>query len=265
MLSMTKDALSRIGIWRASHLLDQGRLHNSRKVAGISTGIVHLDMTSRGLPVGLVLLAGRPQSGHQALARQIALNVGQAGSIPVIWFSMQFNAVALIGQFLAHLEADQMLADNHSLTIVDTPRLTMKAINKGLDGALEAGSDHQGLMIVDDLAMLLESCLRGSVDQCEIARELRGMAVARNLSLMVCCGLSRKLENRENKIPRLSDLKALKAFVLEADQVIATHYPYIYEPEIASKDAWEILLLKNRNGPTGGVLGTTTILPWPNY
>ncbi len=250
---------------KASHLLDQGRAYTAKAVLGIPTGVDGLDQCTRGLPIGLVLLAGRHASGHELLARQIALNVSRAGSTPVIWFSTQFSAELLVRRFLAHAEADQVLTDNPALTIIDTPRLAMGMVRAKLDELLDPGIGNRGLVVVDDLEILLKSCFPAPIDQTEIAHQLRSTALAHNASLMICCGLSRKLEERKNKAPRLSDLKKISPFVLEADQVMAAYYAHYYEPERFPDDEWQILVLKNRHGCNGGVGMPTTMLPWPQH
>jgi replicative DNA helicase len=249
----------------ASHLLDRGKAHAAGTRLAISTKIELLDRCTHGLPVGLVLLAGRHASGHELLARQIALNVSRTGNTPVVWFSTQFNAEFLVSQFLAHADADQVLADSHALTIIDTPRLAVDMMRAKLDELLDRGMGGRTLVIIDDLETLLKSCLPGAIDQTEIAHELRSTALAHNASLMVCCGLSRKLEERKNKAPRLSDLPMASPFVLEADQVMAAYYPHYYEPERFPDDEWRLLVLKNRNGCHGSVGMPTTMLPWPQH
>lgn len=246
---------------KASHLLDQGRAHAAGTIIDISTGIELLDRCTHGLPVGLVLLAGRHASGHEFLARQIALNASRTGSSQVIWFSTQFSGEFLLSQFLAHADADQALADNHALTIIDTPRLTMDMMWAKLHELLVPSNGGRSLVVMDDLETLLKSCLPDPIDQTEIAHELRSTALAHNASLMICCGLSRKLEERKNKAPRLSDLRKASPFVLEADQVMAAYYPHYYEPERFPDDEWQLLVLKNRNGCHGGVGMPTTMLP----
>ncbi|MCX7180809.1 MAG: hypothetical protein NTX56_19265, partial [Proteobacteria bacterium] len=232
-------------------------------VVGIPTGVDGLDQCTRGLPIGLVLLAGRHASGHEVLARQIALNISRTGRAPVIWFSTKFSGEFLVSQLLAHAEADQVLTDNHALTIIDTPRLTIGMMRTKLDELLGPGIGSRALVIVDDLEILLKSCFPEPIDQTQIAHALRRTALAHNASLMICCGLSRKLEERKNKSARLSDLNKVSAFVLEADQVMSAYYPHYYEPGSFPQNEWQILILKNRNGCHGGVGVPTTILPWP--
>lgn len=234
-------------------------------VVGILTGVDRLDQCTRGLPIGLVLLAGRHASGHELLARQIALNVSRSGSTPVIWFSTQFSAELLVGRFLAHAEAEQVLTDDYALTIIDTPRLTMGMMRAKLDELLDIENGNRVLVILDDLEILLKSCFPKPIDPTQIAHALRSTALAHNASLMICCGLSRKLEERKNKAPRLSDLIKVSAFVLEADQVMAAYYPHYYEPGSFPQDEWQILILKNRNGCHGGVAMPTTMSPWSQY
>ena len=246
---------------KAALLLDQGRAYTAKAVVGIPTGVDGLDQCTRGLPIGLVLLAGRHASGHKLLARQIALNASRTVSTQVIWFSTQFNGEFLVSQFLAHAEADQVLADSHALTIIDTPRLTVSMIRAKLDELLNIENGSLALVIVDDLEILVKSCLPDLIAPTEIARQIRSIAQAHNASLIICCGLSRKPEERKNKAPRLSDLRKAYPFVLEADQVMAAYYPHYYEPERFPDDEWQLLILKNRNGPHGSVGMPTKMLP----
>ena len=248
---------------KASQLLEQGRAHASGTNLEIKTGIEVLDRCTHGLPVGLVLLAGRFDSGHELLARQIALNVSRTGSTPVIWFSTQFSGEFLECLFLEHDQADQVLTESQALTIIDTPRLTMDMMRTKLSELLDPVNRGRSLVIVDNLEILLRSCPPGPIGPSEIAHQIRGIAISHNASLMICCGLSRKLEERRNKSPRLSDLKKVSTFVLESEQVMATYYPYFYEPEIFPHVEWQILILKNRNGCSGGVGVPPTMLPWP--
>ena len=248
---------------KAAHLLEQGKAHAAGTIIDISTGIELLDQCTHGLPMGFVLLAGRHASGYELLARQIALNASRTGSTQVIWFSTQFNGEFLVSRFLAHAEAEQVLTENQALTIIDTPRLTIGMMRAKLDELLGLGVGSRALIILDDLEILFKSCFPEPVDQADIAHELRSITLACNASLMVCCGLSRKLEERKNKAPRLSDLKKLAPFVLEADQVMAAYDPHYYAPDTYSEDEWQILVLKNRNGSYGHIHTTKWNLPWP--
>lgn len=250
---------------KASQLLEQGRAHASGTNLEIKTGIEVLDRCTHGLPVGLVLLAGRHASGHKLLARQIALNASRTVSTQVIWFSTQFNGEFLVSQFLAHAEANQVLADSHALTIIDTPRLTMDMMRTKLNELLDPVNRGQSLIIVDKLEILLRSCPPDPIGPTEIAHQIRSIAQAHNASLIICCGLSRKPEERKNKAPRLSDLRKAYPFVLEADQVMAAYFPHYYEPERFPDDEWQLLILKNRNGSRGSVGMPTTMLLRPPF
>jgi replicative DNA helicase len=85
------------------------------------------------------------------------------------------------------------------------------------------------------------------------------MGLERNFSMILNCMLSKKLEYRKCKYPRLSDLKKFHHFVVEADQVVITYYPHTYLPEQEPQDHWEMRLIKNRNGPCSGQYFTEPI------
>jgi replicative DNA helicase len=252
-------------IYKASELLDRVRSRRTQRLVGLQCGIDDLDCVSRGLPVGLVVLAGRPQSGHGVLARQIALNVVQSTRSTVAWFSTQLSAEAFVEGLLQHSLAEQVLVDNNQLTIIDSPRLTVSMTKSSVKTLFENTGCTQGLVVIDALEMAFPLSVGKPRVQRALAKKLRSIALANNISLIVCCGLSRKLEERKDKVPRISDLKNRWNFDMEADLVIATHYPYTYEPDTYSTDEWSLRVLKNRHGPVGGVGMSRTELPWPKF
>lgn len=253
--------------WNASQLLESGKLHHARRISGLATGICDLDAMTGGLPKGLVLLAGRPSSGERALAERISLNLAATGT-PVVWFSTQYSAAALVGRLLGHSMSEQILLNSSALSIVDSPTLTIEMIRAHRTVASEVGRKAIGpsyAVVVDHLEMLLKCEATGTLNQSEMAKGLRFMAMERNISFVICCGLSRNLEDRKNKWPKLSDLDDVSPFALEADLILATHYSWIYDGATGSKDDWDICVLKNRNGCTGGISTHMSELPWPSY
>jgi replicative DNA helicase len=232
----------------AFQLLEQGKSQPIKDSSLITTGLSVLDQEAGGLANGLVLLAGRPSICHEALAKYIALKVSTSGNRRVVWFSTALSGPFLMKEFLRHGCNYQDLVANNNLIIVDTPNLTVKMIKEELDGLIPDQLSNQGLVIVDDLEVLLFSSLQENSNKARIAKKLRNMGLERNFSMILNCMLSKKLEYRQCKYPRLSDLKKFHHFVVEADQVIITYYPRTYR-EDEPQDYWEMNLMKNRNGP----------------
>jgi replicative DNA helicase len=231
----------------ASQLLEQGKSQPIKDSSLITTGLSNLDQEAGGLAKGLVLLAGRPSICHEALAKYIALKVAVSGNRKVIWFTTASSGPFLMKEFLKQGCNYQDLIKNNDLIIVDTSKLTVDMIRDELDDLIPEWLSNQGLVIVDDLEVLLFSSLQEISNQSRIAGKLRSLGLERNFTLIARCILSRKLEYRKYKQPRLSDLKKYRHFVIEADQVIAIHYPHIYN-ETEPQNHWEWHLLKNRNG-----------------
>lgn len=235
----------------ASQLLEQGKSQTIKDSSLITTGLSSIDQEAGGLAKGLVLLAGRPSPCHEALAKYISLRVSRNDNRRVVWFSTAFSGPFLMKEFLKHGCNYQDLVANKNLIIVDTPNLTVRMIKEKLDELIPNELINQGLVIVDDLKLLLFSPPQENSNKARIAEKLRNMGLERNFSMVLNCMLSKKLEYRKCKYPRLSDLKKFLHFVVEADQVITTYYPYTYR-EDEPQDYWEMNLMKNRNGPCSG-------------
>jgi replicative DNA helicase len=243
----------------ASQLLEQEKSQTIKDSSLITTGLSSLDQEAGGLAKGLVLLAGRPSPCHEALAKYISLRVSRNDNRRVVWFSTAFSGPFLMKEFLKHGCNYQDLVANKNLIIVDTPNLTVRMIKEKLDELIPNELSNQGLVIVDDLEVLLFSCLQENSNKARIAKKLRNMGLERNFSMVLNCMLSRKLEYRKCKYPRVSDLKKYHHFVVEADQVVITYYPHTYLPEQEPQDHWEMRLVKNRNGPCSGQYFTEPI------
>lgn len=232
----------------ASKLLEQEKSQPIKDSSLITTGLSSLDQEAGGLAKGLVILTGRPSPCHEALAKYISLRASTSGERKVVWFNTAFSGPFLMKEFLKHGCNYQDLVANENLIIVDTPKLTVRMIKEKLDQLIPKELSKQGLVVVDDLEVLLFSSLQESSNKARIAEKLRNMGLERNISMLLNCMLSKKLEYRKCKYPRLSDLKKFHHFVVEADQVITTYYPYTYR-EDEPQDHWEMNLMKNRNGP----------------
>lgn len=243
---------------------------------GLETGFPELDQLLDGLkPEELVILAARPSQGKTALAMAIAAKACLEREASVLFASLEMNAASIGERFLsswagvdghklrrawllgardhdALATASEALA-SMKLTIDDRPVQTVSHVaanarrvksRRGLD-----------LVVIDYLSLLDGQRQKGESRQEEVARLSRRLkAMARELKTPVLClhQLNRQNESREDRRPRLSDLRESGQVEQDADAVLLLHRPEYYDvndqPGVA-----EVIVAKNRNGPTGTV------------
>ena len=250
---------------------------NRRLVTGVPTGFSHLDNLTSGLQNSdLIILAARPSMGKTALALNIARNAAVDANIPVAIFSLEMSKEQLSLRMLcseARIDSSRLrggffsMEDWHRLTdaagilsetpiyIDDSPSLTAMEIRAK---ARRLKMDKNvGLIVIDYLQLMQgrASAERRDLEISEISRALKALAKELELPVLALSQLNRMLEQRTDKRPRLSDLRESGALEQDADVVA-----FIYRDEVYNKEEdnprrgiAEILLSKQRNGPTGDV------------
>ncbi len=250
---------------------------NRSLVTGVTTGFTQLDTMTSGLQnADLIILAARPSMGKTALALNIARNAAVDAGVPVAVFSLEMSKEQLSLRMLcseARIDSSRLrggffsMEDWHRLTeaagtlsecpiyIDDSPSLSAMEIRAK---ARRLKMDKNiGLIIIDYLQLMQgrSSAERRDLEISEISRGLKALAKELDLPVMALSQLNRMLEQRTDKRPRLSDLRESGALEQDADVVA-----FIYRDEVYNKDednpnrgTAEILLSKQRNGPTGDI------------
>ena len=244
---------------------------------GVPSGFSRLDSLTSGFqPSELIILAARPGVGKTALALNIARNVAVDSNIPVVIFSLEMSKEQLSLRFLcAEARIDSSRLRGGFLNADDWSRLTDAAglveqtpifldDSSGIS-ALEIKSKARrlkmkkdiGLVIVDYL-QLMESrhtVERRDLEISAISRSLKGLSKELNLPVIALSQLNRQVVTRGNKRPQLSDLRESGAIEQDADVVAFIHRDEVYNMDIdnPNKGKAEIILSKNRNGPTGSI------------
>ena len=250
---------------------------NKTLVTGVPTGFTQLDKLTSGFQKSdLIILAGRPSMGKTALALNIARNAAVDANTPVAIFSLEMSkeqlsmrmlcaearvdSSRLRGGFLSRedwsnlTEAAGVLSEA-PIFIDDAPDISAMSI-RAKARRLKMDKDI-GLIIIDYLQLMKSprSAERRDLEISEISRSLKALAKELDLPVVALSQLNRKLEERSDKRPMLSDLRESGALEQDADVVA-----FIYRDELYNKDennpntgAAEILLAKQRNGPTGKV------------
>jgi len=255
----------------AFHRIDE-RINSEGDTSGTTTGFADLDSHTTGLqPTELIILAARPSMGKTAFVCNIAEAVARQNDKGVLLFSLEQSNLELAERFLCisakvnghdlragNLSADQrdqlmQASDELSrlpLFIDDKPGRTMGQI-AALSRRLHR-RNPLGVIIIDYL-QLVEPEDKGSPREQQIAgisRRLKFLAKELRVPVIALAQLNRGVELREDKRPRLADLRESGAIEQDADMVMFLHRPDAYDPEDRPGEA-EIVIAKHRSGPTG--------------
>ena len=262
----------------------QRRAETKEGVTGVRTGYTRLDKLTLGWQKSdFIILAGRPSMGKTALALEFAKNAASAG-IPVGLFSLEmsslqlgmrilFNEGRFDGSSLHSRTPDQgewtRLSDactrleKYPIYIDDTPGLSSVELNAKAK-RLKREKDI-GLVIVDYL-QLMQGSNRESRQQeiSSISRALKNLAKELAVPVLALSQLSRAVEHRGGSHkPMLSDLRESGAIEQDADVVMFIYRASVYgaEPEytiseqnVPVEEVAEVIIRKQRNGPTGTIL-----------
>lgn len=260
-----------------AHLEVLEELHRDPKrkpVTAISTGFQEFDALTAGLhPADLIVLAGRPGTGKTALALNIVRDAALRQGKKVGIFSLEMSKE----QVLERLLCGEAQVDFHRLRsgylppakwgliaaaagrlndavilIDDTPNTSILSIKaKARQMMREYGLD----LIVVDYLQLVEAGIKTDVREQQIAyvsRMLKGMARELGLPVVACSQLNRQVERRgEDARPKLSDLRESGAIEQDADLVVFIHRLEGKKADDSPVIETEILVAKQRNGPTG--------------
>lgn len=253
------------------------RQGNRALVTGVTTGYARMDQLLSGFqPSDLLILAARPAMGKTALALNLARNAAIEANVAVAVFSLEMSKEQLSMRMLcSEARVDSSRIRSGFLSSDDWAKLTQAAgaltdapvfIDDSPDISatsirtkcrrLKMDKDL-GLVIVDYLQLMRGSISteRRDLEISEISRSLKLLAKELSIPVIALSQLNRKLEERSDKRPQLSDLRESGALEQDADVVM-----FIYRDEVYNKDennpnrgTAEVILAKQRNGPTGTV------------
>jgi replicative DNA helicase len=267
MRDLVKDSFPKI-----EKLFEQKRL-----ITGVPTGFVDVDEMTRGLQAGdLIIVAARPSMGKTSLVLNIAQYVASLGDHVVGFFSLEMSKESLFLRLLtseAQIDGHRLMSgaiggnDYHRIShaleklnsmklfIDDTANigvLEMRAKSRRLQ------AEHGLNLLVVDYIQLMSG--RGrfenrTLELASISRSLKGLAKELNVPIVVLSQLSRAPESRSDHRPQLSDLRESGALEQDADVVVLIYRDDVYNRDPNSPDAGtaELILAKQRNGPTGVV------------
>ena len=284
------DAVRHIGDVLQETLQDLERrqkAHQRGECVGIPTGLPFLDRITGGWRGGqLVVLAARPAMGKTAVSLHFARNAAMAG-VPVCIFSLEMPNAQLAGRMLvaasdvdanafargtvtpddwARIECAAEMLERIPIHTCDTSNISMPRIRAQARAMQRRG--RCGMVVIDYLQLIEGSDDRRNNNRerevAQMSRAAKMLAKELSVPVVLLAQLSRKVEDRADKTPMLSDLRESGAIEQDADMVIFIDRPAVYSPEcfnaggrygtVNPKGVGRLMIAKNREGGTGFIL-----------
>jgi replicative DNA helicase len=247
-------------------------------ITGIPSGFKDLDeMTAGFQPSDLIIVAGRPSMGKTAICLNVAQYAAVEKKVPVAIFSLEMSKEQLVLRMLcSEAEVEGTRIRTGFLAESDWPKLTMAAGNLSdapifiddtpalsiLELRAKArrlkGEHGLGMLIVDYLQLMRGRTTIENRQQeiSEISRSLKALAKELTLPVIAVSQLSRRSEAREDKRPQMSDLRESGAIEQDADLILFIYRDEVYNRTDENRGVAELIIGKQRNGPTGKVVLT---------
>jgi replicative DNA helicase len=260
-----QNAMERIGL----------RAESKHPITGVATGYHELDdITSGFQPEQLIIIAARPSMGKTALALNICEHAAVDRKLPVLFVSLEMGQLEIAERILCSrsrvdghkLRTGQgigpkelkLLGDGFEalrqapLFIDDTPARNMLQITANTRRLRLRQS--LGMVVVDYIQLVDSEESRDSRQEqiAKISRRLKTLARDLKVPVIALSQLNRAVENREDRRPRMADLRESGAIEQDADMVLLLHRPEYYDANDQPGVA-ELIVAKNRNGATGTV------------
>ena len=247
---------------------------------GLSTGFSNLDSLTQGFQKSdLIIIAGRPSMGKTALSLNIALNSIKVSRLPVLFFSLEMSKEQIMYRILSsETGVNQIRLKNGKLYqndwkklnkiikiisklpffIDDSSNLSIQDIRSKIKTII-AEQTQIGLVIIDYLQLMQSLNLNFAnrvQELSQITRSLKNLAREFNIPIVALSQLSRNVDNRIDQKPILSDLRESGSIEQDADLVLM-----LYRTKTSSINQYqekqslitELIVAKQRNGPTGSV------------
>jgi replicative DNA helicase len=272
---LKRDAIAMKDIIKSSIEMIDTLYQRKGMITGLPTGFIELDQQLAGLqPSNLIVIAGRPAMGKSSLALCIAEHVALVQKAGVALFSLEMSKENLVQRMLcSHARINAHNVRSGMLSTSDWPNLT-KAAGKLSEASIfvddspsiailelrakarRLKSRHNISLIILDYLQLMEESSYAENRQQEISiisRSLKALARELNVPIIAVSQLSRAPERRESFRPRLSDLRESGAIEQDADVVLMLFREDYYNPTDENRGIAEVMIAKQRNGPTGTV------------
>ena len=252
-------------------------------VPGLESGFDRLDEFTAGFRDNdLIIIAARPGMGKTALSLNICTSILLNLEKPILFFSLEQDREQLIRRMLSsvagvshgkldrgvgmttqdwqQLESARISLSKSEFFIVDRPNITLedmmsqiRRINRELREHKNEPNNRLAMVVVDYLQLVKPSRDRNSrvIELGEVSRGLKALAKEFKIPVVSVAQLNRNVENRENKRPRMADLRDSGEIEQDADLILFIYRDEVYDEHSAQKGKAEIIIGKHRNGPRG--------------
>ncbi len=244
-------------------------------VTGVPSGFKRLDSMTAGFQSSdLIIIAARPSMGKTALALSMAGHIGVHENKAVAVFSLEMSKEQIVLRMLCgearvdssrvrtgHLQERDFpkLVDAASriaeaqIFIDDTPAVTVTEV-RAKSRRLHR-DNPLSLIVVDYLQLMRSPAYSHAREQeiSDISRSLKALAKELSVPVIALSQLNRSVESRTDKRPMMSDLRESGAIEQDADLIMFIYRDEVYNPETPDKGVAELLIAKQRSGPTGVV------------
>ncbi|MBL5972484.1 MAG: replicative DNA helicase [Candidatus Leucobacter sulfamidivorax] len=242
---------------------------------GVPTGFAELDEKTNGFAGGqMIIIAARPAMGKSTLALDVARAAAVGSGATTVFFSLEMGRAEIAMRLLSaeatipmqtlrkgaldqrdfqKLAATQARINEAPLFIDDSPNLTLVEIRAKCRRLKQR---HNLKMVVIDYLQLLSSGKKVESRQQEVSefsRALKLLSKELDVPVIALSQLNRASEQRADKMPAISDLRESGSLEQDADMVILLHRESTYEKENPRAGEADLILAKQRNGPTGTV------------
>ncbi|MBR5950474.1 MAG: replicative DNA helicase [Actinomycetaceae bacterium] len=260
-------------------LINELEINASRddSLRGVPTGFRDLDAKLNGLREGqMIIVAARPGAGKSTLAMDIARTAAIKHDMATVYFSLEMNRNELAMRLLSaetDIFLDKMIIGRiedrdwekiattlerisvNPLIIDDSPNITTSEM-RAKCRRLKQQHDIK-LVIIDYLQLLSSSGKRSAESRqqevSEQSRAIKLLAKELGVPIITVAQLNRNSENREGKRPQVSDLRESGSLEQDADVILLIHRQDLYRPEEERDGSAEVIIGKQRSGPTGTV------------
>jgi len=254
----------------------EARYAEKKAITGVPTGYTDLDEITSGLQRGdLLIIAGRPSMGKTAFAMNLARNAvnesEDEGAVAVFSLEMSSQQIAMrmlasearvnmkslrTGRFSVEdwrklATASGALAES-SIYIDDTPAISVLELRSKCR-RLKREANNLNLVVIDYLQLMSgrSDAERREQEISEITRSLKGLAKELDVPVVALSQLNRSLESRSDKRPMMSDLRESGAIEQDADVIMFIYRDEVYNKKPDNEGVAEVIIAKQRNGPTG--------------
>lgn len=244
---------------------------------GFSTGFRDLDRYLKGLREGrFYIIAARPAMGKSAFALNLAAHIVLEEKSPAVFFSLEMGADELTERLISsrarvpfgHItdgslsETDWARLSRAALEIRDSPMyieqspsITMNDIRAKCQ-SIVSEHGHIGIIIVDYIQLMMSQPTGGreanrQQEISNISREMKILSKDFRCPVIGLSQLNRKLEERLDRRPHLSDLRESGSLEQDADSIVFLYRDEVYNPTSADQGICEVIVAKNRSGSSG--------------